>query len=110
MTEAVLIAAVFALAIVRSLTVLPDMVLVPFAAVIPLISPAVPADALVVPLVSFEMVLPIIETVPVPVLYIPYTVCEAAVEGEAALMLLLVPASVLPMVLAMMVVVPPPLL
>ena len=57
---------------------------------------------------SFDRVFPLIETVPLPALYIPYTFCGAAVEGDAAYMLLLVPASVLPMVLALMVRVPAP--
>ena len=77
-------AAVFALAMVRSLTILPEMVLVPFAAVIPLISPAVPAVELVVPLVSFDTVFAIIIAFPLPSLYIPYTVCDAPVEGDEA--------------------------
>ena len=61
-TGAELVVAVLALAIVRSLTVFPEIVMVPLKVdlvvmAIPLIRPAVPAVELVVPLVSFEMVL-----------------------------------------------------
>ena len=105
-TDAVLITAVFAFAIVRSLTVLPEMGFAPWSEVIPLITPASPAVEFVVPLVSFEIVFPLMVTVPIPALYIPYTLCTAEVEVEAALILLLVPASVLPMVLELIVIAP----
>ena len=60
--------AVFAFAIDRSLTVLFRTELFPLLIKIPWISPAVTTLALVVPLVMLAMVLPDMETVPVPVL------------------------------------------
>jgi hypothetical protein len=63
-----------------------------------------PVAVLLVALVSFEMVLSEMLTVPVPSEYIPKTSCAKLLETEAAWMLLAV--VVLPMVLLLMVVVP----
>ena len=70
----------------------------------PSISPAVDAVALVVPLVSLDIVLPEMVTAPVPAEFIPQTDCVLEVDMELALMLLAV--EVLPMILLLMVVVP----
>ena len=70
----------------------------------PMILPAVVGVVLLVALVSFEMVLPEMLTVPVPSEYIPKTSWTQLPEAEAALMLLAV--EVLPIVLLLMVVVP----
>ena len=67
-TEAVLVAEVLALAMVRSWIVLLVIVFVPFTDAMPLISPAVPFVVLVVPFCRLAMVLPFILTVPVPAL------------------------------------------
>ena len=84
MTEAVLKAAVLALAMVRSMTILPEISLIPPVVVIPLIKPGVEISVFVVPLVSFDTVFAIIIVFPLPSLYIPYTVCDAPVEGDEA--------------------------
>ena len=86
------------------------IVLVPATEVIPLV--CAPRTELVLELLSLDMVLLLMMMVPPPVLHIPYTYCDweypppVPTLMEVALMLLVVPASVLPIRLLAMVILP----